>query len=304
MSAARSHLDVAQEGKAHAGRPCRRKRDDGDRTAGTAGHPGSEPCRTVREPRDEGWVDAVTGECIAVVGTLAGAALGVGGAARISRRERRNALNDRMRDAFAVFLGAVCPAVAELREVPDVDEIPKLDRPITGSAEKKPPSSQCGGGSGKSSETDCVSGRRALPLPSPTCKSCLCPDPFGRRLMPPTTIWNDSVKDARPSSNQSGNGFTSNLWPPPRSCTPRSTPRMRGPSPKRCLRPSPVERRKGSSAAACSSGRAPAVSSGRPSAAGVGTHGAGASPEQAGRHPSPRAVGRARATSSCRPAAA
>ncbi len=33
-----------------------------------------------------------------------------------------------MRDAFGVFLGAVYPAVAELREVPDVDGIPKLDQ--------------------------------------------------------------------------------------------------------------------------------------------------------------------------------
>jgi hypothetical protein len=44
----------------------------------------------------------------------------------IARRERRYSLNARMRDAFGVFLGALYPAVADLRELPDVDGLPKL----------------------------------------------------------------------------------------------------------------------------------------------------------------------------------
>lgn len=65
---------------------------------------------------------------MAVLGTLAGAAVGVAGALRISRHARRDALNDRMRDAFGIYLGALYPAVAELRDLPDVDGLPKLDR--------------------------------------------------------------------------------------------------------------------------------------------------------------------------------
>jgi hypothetical protein len=65
------------------------------------------------------------GEAIAVAGTLAGASIGVGGTLIVSRRERQHALNARMRDAFGVFLGALYPAVADLRELPDIDGLPK-----------------------------------------------------------------------------------------------------------------------------------------------------------------------------------
>ncbi|MGZ4248871.1 MAG: hypothetical protein ACXVUE_11270 [Solirubrobacteraceae bacterium] len=67
---------------------------------------------------------------MAVAGTLASAVVGVAGAARISRQARREALNDRMRDAFGVYLGALYPAVADLRELPDVDGLPMLDQAI------------------------------------------------------------------------------------------------------------------------------------------------------------------------------
>lgn len=70
-------------------------------------------------------MDAALTELIAVAGTLAGASIGVGGSLVVSRRERRHAVNTRMRDAFGVFLGALYPAVSELRELPDVDGIPK-----------------------------------------------------------------------------------------------------------------------------------------------------------------------------------
>jgi hypothetical protein len=72
-------------------------------------------------------MDAVLGEAIAIAGTLAGATLGVGGGLLISRRERRNSVDDRMRDAFGVYLGAVYPAVSELRELPDVNGLSKVD---------------------------------------------------------------------------------------------------------------------------------------------------------------------------------
>jgi hypothetical protein len=75
-------------------------------------------------------MDALVGECVAVAGTLAGAVVGVAGAARISRRTRREALNDRMRDAFGVYLGALYPAVADLRELPDVNGLPMLDQAV------------------------------------------------------------------------------------------------------------------------------------------------------------------------------
>jgi hypothetical protein len=74
--------------------------------------------------RDDATVDALTSEAIAVVGTLAGACVGVGGTVVIARRERQHLLNVRMRDAFGVFLGAMYPAVADLRELPDVNDLP------------------------------------------------------------------------------------------------------------------------------------------------------------------------------------
>lgn len=86
--------------------------------------------RAVRWPRDHASMDPLVGECVAVAGTLAGAALGVAGAARISRAARREALNDRMRDAFGIYLGALYPAVADLRELPDVEGLPVLDQAV------------------------------------------------------------------------------------------------------------------------------------------------------------------------------
>lgn len=67
-----------------------------------------------RCPRDT-WVS----EAIAVGGTLAGAVVGVCGSLVISNRQRANSINDGMRDAFGVYLGALYPAVAELRDMPD-----------------------------------------------------------------------------------------------------------------------------------------------------------------------------------------
>lgn len=69
-------------------------------------------------------------EAIAVVGTLAGASIGVCGALLVSRRERSYALNTRMRDAFGVYLGALYPVVSTLRELPDVDGIPRSTKVI------------------------------------------------------------------------------------------------------------------------------------------------------------------------------
>ena len=60
---------------------------------------------------------------------VAGAVVGVAGAAGI-RRARREALNDRLRDAFGDYLGALHPAVADLRELPDVDGLPVLDQAV------------------------------------------------------------------------------------------------------------------------------------------------------------------------------
>lgn len=76
-------------------------------------------------------MDAVVGECVAVAGTLAGAAVGVAGAANISRRAREDAFSDRMRDAFGDYLGALYTAVADLRELPDVERIPMLDQAVS-----------------------------------------------------------------------------------------------------------------------------------------------------------------------------
>lgn len=73
-------------------------------------------------------MDALIGEAIAVAGTLAGACVGVGGTLLISRRERQSVLNARMRDSFGVFLGVIYPAVAELRELPDVNGLPAVDK--------------------------------------------------------------------------------------------------------------------------------------------------------------------------------
>lgn len=75
--------------------------------------------------RDHPIVSALLIEAIAVAGTLAGSAIGVSGSLLISRHERRHALNARMRDALGVFLGAVYPAIADLRALPDINGLPK-----------------------------------------------------------------------------------------------------------------------------------------------------------------------------------
>lgn len=170
-------------------------------------------------------MDAIVGTSLAVAGTLAGAGLGVTGAIRISRQERRAALNDRIRDAFGIFLGAVYPAVAELRELPDVVGIPKLDQAYNRLRGEKATFTATAVGSGRSLGTGHVVARKPLPSPSRICTSFHYLCRFARRSMPPTTTSTDSVTGARPNSNRSGNNFTNSSWPPLSFCALRSTGR-------------------------------------------------------------------------------
>lgn len=68
------------------------------------------------------WV-AIAGT---VVGAILGAAIGVLGTLKISRERRRHDQREDLRRAFGAYLGALYPAVAELRELPPVREQPRL----------------------------------------------------------------------------------------------------------------------------------------------------------------------------------
>lgn len=74
-----------------------------------------------------GLVDAWLTALIAVAGTLAGSVVGVRGALAISRQERRDALRAEIRRAFAAYLGALYPVVAELRDMPAMPSPRLLD---------------------------------------------------------------------------------------------------------------------------------------------------------------------------------
>jgi hypothetical protein len=65
-------------------------------------------------------MDSAVGAAIGVAGTLVGTGLGFTGAFFIARCERRHALRRERRQAFATYLAALYPAVAELRELPPV----------------------------------------------------------------------------------------------------------------------------------------------------------------------------------------
>jgi len=65
---------------------------------------------------------------VAVAGTLLGAAVGVRGALVISRAERLDATREDVRRTLAGYLGALYPAVAELRELSPRRELPLLVR--------------------------------------------------------------------------------------------------------------------------------------------------------------------------------
>lgn len=70
-----------------------------------------------RDVRDHQRVDDWSA-LIPVIGTLAGALVGVRGALAISRMERRDALGGEMRRAYAAYLATIYSAVAELRDMP------------------------------------------------------------------------------------------------------------------------------------------------------------------------------------------
>lgn len=67
-------------------------------------------------------VDALIG----VGGALLGAIVGVRGALAISRDERRDAQREDLRRALAGYLGALYPAVHELRTLPPARRLPRL----------------------------------------------------------------------------------------------------------------------------------------------------------------------------------
>jgi hypothetical protein len=68
----------------------------------------------------------VDAAAISVLGTLAGAGLGLAGASAISRAERREDRRVELKRAYARFLAATYSAVAELRELPPDSEGSKL----------------------------------------------------------------------------------------------------------------------------------------------------------------------------------
>ena len=72
------------------------------------------------------WVTSL----IVVGGTLAGTGLGYRGALAINRRDHASALRDRMRSAFAEYLGSLYVSVAELRDVPANKPPTWLDRAV------------------------------------------------------------------------------------------------------------------------------------------------------------------------------
>jgi hypothetical protein len=61
---------------------------------------------------------------IGVGGALLGAVVGVRGALAISRDERRHRKPEDLRSALAIYLGALYPAVNELRELPPARTLP------------------------------------------------------------------------------------------------------------------------------------------------------------------------------------
>lgn len=65
---------------------------------------------------------------ISILGTLAGASLGLAGGAAISRGERRESRRIEMRQVYARFLAATYSAVAELRELPPGSEGTTISR--------------------------------------------------------------------------------------------------------------------------------------------------------------------------------
>jgi hypothetical protein len=94
--------------------------------------------RIVRPNGDHAGVDDWVNQVIAVSGTLAGVGLGYLGSLRVLKRQREDALGDRMRDSFSAFLGAMYAAVGELRDLPHVEGgpavLPRLQRFIRGEA--------------------------------------------------------------------------------------------------------------------------------------------------------------------------
>jgi hypothetical protein len=76
--------------------------------------PSSSTVHVLRSRNDEGMDPALA----ALLGTFGGAGIGLLGTQRISATERKEASKRERRRAFASFLGALYPAVSELRSMP------------------------------------------------------------------------------------------------------------------------------------------------------------------------------------------